>query len=599
MKPILLFARRLAPAFAALLLLPAASAQSAYLLNVATRAPVGGAAGNPIPGFVLAGQGTKQVLVRAAGPGLGAFGVTGALADPRLEFFGGTTRVAENDNWLAGDAAVMGRVGAFAFAAGSRDAALLSTLRAGDFSAPVFATDSGAGVALVEVYDTAPGTGPTLVNASTRAFVGTGDNVLIPGFVVGGTGTLRLLIRAVGPALGGFGVTGALADPTVTLYRDGRSVWTNDNWSSSDQATEIANTSSAVGAFPLTAGSRDAAMLVTVTPGAYSAVVSGVGGTTGTALVELYVVPAGTVTLKEGEWSARANLLEPNSEMSVAELEGKIYIFGGYPSTRVSVATVQVYDSVTDTWSLGTPLPVALNHTVAAPYNGKIYVIGGQTGTGGTGPFVNNVNEYDPVRKTWTARAPMPTSRGGGGAAVIDGKIYVAGGRPPRGNDFAVYDPLANSWRTLPDLPSQRNHVGAVALGGKFYVMGGRLEAGFESAMTAVVEVYDPATNQWTTRAPMLRPRGGLNAIVAHGYIHTFGGEGTDDTPTGVFPDHDVYDPARNVWIKLPPMPMPVHGVTGCSFLNGLIHLTGGGMTEGGASGGLQHQVFRPATTYR
>jgi N-acetylneuraminic acid mutarotase len=138
-----------------------------------------------------------------------------------------------------------------------------------------------------------------------------------------------------------------------------------------------------------------------------------------------------------------------------------------------------------------------------------------------------------------------------------------------------------------------------VALGGKFYVIGGRLEAGFESAMTAVVEVYDPATNQWSNRAPLPRPRGGLNAVVAHGYIHTLGGEGTDDTPTGVFPDHDVYDPSRNLWIKLPPMPMPVHGVTGASFINGLIHLTGGGVMEGGASGDTMHQVFRPATSYR
>jgi len=589
----------LLPAAAALLLAPGAAAQGAYLVNIATRAPVGGAAGTPIPGFVLAGAGSKPVLVRAAGPGLGAFGVAGTLADPRVELFGGSTRLAENDNWTTADAAVMARVGAFAFPGGSRDAALVASLRSGDHSVPVLAADSGSGVALVEVYDTAPGIGPAIVNASTRAFVGTGDNVLIPGFVVGGTGTMRLLIRAVGPALAGFGVAGALADPTITLYRDGRALWTNDNWSASEQAAELANAAAAVGAFALTAGGRDAAMLVTVSPGAYSAVVSGVGGTSGTALVELYVVPPGAVTLKEGEWSARANLLEPNSEMSVAELDGRIYIVGGYPATRVSVPTVQVYDTATDSWSLGAPLPVALNHTVSAAVNGRLYVIGGQPSAGGSGPWVNTVYEYDPARRTWSTRAPMPTARGGGAGAVIDGKIYVAGGRPPRGNDFAVYDPAANSWRTLPDLPSQRNHVGAVALGGKFYVMGGRLESGFESAMTAVVEVYDPVANQWSTRAPMPRPRGGLNAVVAHGYIHAFGGEGTNDTPTGVFPDHDVYDPARNVWIKLPPMPVPVHGVTGCSFINGLIHLTGGGMMEGGASGGVLHQVFRPATAYR
>lgn len=148
-----------------LLLLPAsvtlaADAPTAWLVNIATRAPVGGAAGTPIPGFVLAGAGTKPVLVRAAGPGLGAFGVAGTLSDPRLELFGGTARLADNDNWNAADASVMARVGAFGFATASRDAALLSTLRAGDYSAPVFAADSGTGVALVEVYDTAPAPAP-------------------------------------------------------------------------------------------------------------------------------------------------------------------------------------------------------------------------------------------------------------------------------------------------------------------------------------------------------------------------------------------------------------------------------------------------------
>ncbi len=594
-----LLRRSLLAACIAPLFMTSAAAQHAYLVNIATRAPVGGVAGGPIPGFVLAGTGLKPVLVRAAGPALNAFGVAGALADPRVELFSGSIKLAENDNWEPSASVAMAQVGAFAFTAGSRDAALLSSLQPGGYSAPVFASDSGSGVSLVEVYDGAPGVAPAIINASTRAFVGTGDSVLIPGFVVGGSGTMRLLIRAVGPTLAGFGVQGALTDPTISLYRDGRVLWTNDNWSASDQATELANTAAAVGAFNLTTGSRDAAMLVTVTPGAYSAVVSGVGGSSGTALVELYVVPNAVTTLKEGEWSARANLLEANSEMSVAELDGKIYIFGGYPATRVSVPTVQVYDSTTDAWSLGSPLPAALNHTVSAAVDGRLYVIGGQPSAGGSGPWVNSVYEYDPARRTWATRAPMPTARGGGAGGVIDGKIYVAGGRPPRGNDFAVYDPAANTWRTLPDLPSQRNHVGAVALGGKLYVMGGRLEAGFESAMTSVVEVYDPATNLWTVRAPMLRARGGLNAVVAHGYIHAFGGEGAKDTPSGVFADHDVYDPARDAWIKLPPMPMPVHGVTGCSFINGLIHLTGGGVSEGGATGGFQHQVFRPATVYR
>ena len=136
-----------------------------------------------------------------------------------------------------------------------------------------------------------------LKNISTRALVGTGDNALIPGFVISGPGSQRILLRAVGPSLAGFGVSGPIADPTLTLYRGTEVLATNDNWSSAANATEIASTGIAVGAFPLPAGSKDAAILVSLQPGAYTAVVSGVGNTTGTALVELYAVGGTPVPL--------------------------------------------------------------------------------------------------------------------------------------------------------------------------------------------------------------------------------------------------------------------------------------------------------------
>jgi hypothetical protein len=155
----------------------------------------------------------------------------------------------------------------------------------------VTSPDGASGVVLLEVYDASSATTPSLVNASARAYVGTGENVLIPGFVIGGSGTLRVLIRAVGPTLANFNVAGVLADPTITLYRDKTVLATNDNWSSGTNASAIASTATAVGAFTLSAGSKDAAVLATLPPGSYTAVVSGVGATTGTALVELYVVP--------------------------------------------------------------------------------------------------------------------------------------------------------------------------------------------------------------------------------------------------------------------------------------------------------------------
>ncbi|MFZ9837116.1 MAG: YHYH protein, partial [Opitutaceae bacterium] len=264
---------------------------TARLVNIATRAALGGAAGTPIAGFVLGGSGTKPVLVRAVGPGLASYGVTDALADPRLSLVSGGAVLAGNDNWQAGDAAAIAGAGAFALAPGSRDAALVTTLGGGAFSAPVSAADGGRGVTLLEVYDlsASPG-GLKVVNASTRAFVGTGESVLIPGFVVGGSGSLRVLLRAIGPALADFGVGDALVDPQITLYRGSTALATNDNWSSAADASVVATVAGAVGAFPLPAGGRDAALLATLAPGAYSAVVSGVGNATGTVLIELYVV---------------------------------------------------------------------------------------------------------------------------------------------------------------------------------------------------------------------------------------------------------------------------------------------------------------------
>ena len=323
-------------------------------------------------------------------------------------------------------------------------------------------------------------------------------------------------------------------------------------------------------------------------------------GTRGVVDLTLTVdgIPANVVAVaptlpSSGNWGRRGDLPEANSEMSVAGSGGAIYVFGGYPASRVTVPTVQVYDIATDSWSLTTPLPIPVNHSMAAAVNGKLYVIGGQTDANVA--YVNNVQEYDPATRAWRQRAPMPSARGGGAAAVIDGKIYVAGGRPPRGADFAVYDPAQDQWTPLPNLPTQRNHLAAAAIAGKLYVVGGRFEGGFQSAQTGAVEIYDPRTNTWTEGAPMPKSRGGINAVEARGCLHVFGGEFT----AGVHPDHDVYNPFTNSWSSAGPMPVPVHGVTGAVFADGLIYLPGGGTSQGGSSGSRIHQVYRPNVVCR
>jgi hypothetical protein len=287
-------------------------------------------------------------------------------------------------------------------------------------------------------------------------------------------------------------------------------------------------------------------------------------------------------------WSTRSYLLEANSEMSVAELDGNIYVMGGYPSSRVTVRTVQVYDSAQNRWSLTTPLPIPLNHAMPAVANGRLFIIGGQTNSSGTEAYVDTVFEYNPATTNWTAQAPMPTARSAGAAAVVGDLIYVAGGRPPRGQDFAVYNVVSNRWTTLTNMPTGRNHIAAAVIGGCIYVAGGRFDAGFGSEMTAILEVYDPVTSNWTARASMPEPRGGVNGIAVGDCFFVFGGEG----PNGVFNNNEMYVASMNRWFRLEPLPVAVHGVTGAAYLNGWLHLPGGGTQTGGSSGSTLHQVF-------
>jgi N-acetylneuraminic acid mutarotase len=311
-------------------------------------------------------------------------------------------------------------------------------------------------------------------------------------------------------------------------------------------------------------------------------------------VVEVYALDNSLTNPPPGQWGTRAPLLEANSELAFAELNGKLYLLGGYPASRVTVRTVQVYDIVSDRWELGPQLPLPNNHGMAATVNGKIYLIGGQTQADdppGTNSYVNTVYELDPTTGVWVTKAPMPTARSSGVAVVHDGKIYVAGGRVPRGADFAVYDPATNSWEVLPNLPTQRNHFTGAAINGRIHYVGGRQGNGLSPLMTTAHEVFDPQTKTWTTAAPMLRARSGMNGVMARGCFHIWGGEG----PGGMFPDHDYYDARTNTWTRIADMPFPVHGVYGSAFVEGLIWVPGGGTDIGGSNGGTQHQVYRSA----
>jgi len=260
------------------------------LINLSVRAQLDSASAPLILGFVNRGTAAKAVLIRAVGPTLALFGVPSTVADPRLELFRGTTTVAQNEDW-GGTTPLLeafARVGAFALPAGSKDAALNASVSAEGYTARALSAGGAPGSLLVEVYDADPATEASsrLINLSARHEVRSVDQPLIAGFIIRGESPKTVLVRGVGPGLAGFGVLQPLADPRLRIIADdGRVVAENDNW---DEGTSGAAAFAQAGAFPLVAGSRDAALTLTLPAGAYTAHVIGSAGTSGTALLEVY-----------------------------------------------------------------------------------------------------------------------------------------------------------------------------------------------------------------------------------------------------------------------------------------------------------------------
>lgn len=270
---------------------------SSRLINLSILTSLAAAGDTFTMGYVVGGIGTngpKPLVIRAAGPSLGALGVAGTLDDPKLELFAGEGKTGENDNWdgAATLSRAMAGVGAFAYAGPtSKDAAAAVSVTTRDNSVKVSAAGGGTGAVIAEVYDATPTASytaatPRLVNVSVLKPIGAG---LTAGFVIGGIGSKTVLIRAVGPGLAAVGVSGPVADPRLELF-DGasKSIGTNDNWGGTAPLTAAFTVA---GAFGLSPTSKDAALLTTLPPGSYTVQVSSIGTTTGVGLVEVYELP--------------------------------------------------------------------------------------------------------------------------------------------------------------------------------------------------------------------------------------------------------------------------------------------------------------------
>jgi hypothetical protein len=267
--------------------------------NISTRAFVQTGDNVVIGGFIIQGAEAKRVVIRAIGPELTKYGVPNALANPTLELHDGTgALIASNNNWVAtiiggiitSDQVAAIRASGYA-PSDPRESAMIVNLPPGNYTAIVRGVANTTGVALAEVYDLSPAPNSLLGNISTRSFVQTGDNVMIGGVIVQGTEPRRVIVRAVGPELSQYGVPNPLADPTLELHDStGALIASNDNW----QHTIIGGiiTSDQVGAIRASGHApgdpRESAIIVTLPPGNYTAIVRGVNNTTGVALVEVY-----------------------------------------------------------------------------------------------------------------------------------------------------------------------------------------------------------------------------------------------------------------------------------------------------------------------
>ena len=252
-------------------------------LNLSTRGLVASGDNVLIGGFIVSGTEPKNMVLRALGPSLSGFGLSNVLMDPVLKVYNSSgTLVATNDNWQSDPHHFVVESNGLAPARLS-ESAIARSLPPGAYTIVVRGKDPTPGIGLVELYDISPLAKPKFVNISTRGSVGTGDNILISGFIVGDVDSATVIVRALGPSLAVYGVSGVLGDPTLTIYDSkGSVIASNDNWQDNVNSSYLQKN----GLTPPNA--LESALVLHLPAGTYTAVVRGGTGATGNALIEVY-----------------------------------------------------------------------------------------------------------------------------------------------------------------------------------------------------------------------------------------------------------------------------------------------------------------------
>jgi N-acetylneuraminic acid mutarotase len=295
--------------------------------------------------------------------------------------------------------------------------------------------------------------------------------------------------------------------------------------------------------------------------------------------------PSETSHGNESYWTIGKNLSSARNELAAVELNGKIYAMGGedIAAGGGQKDTVEVYDIKRNEWNVGTvaPMPLPLDHTAAAVYNGKIYLVGG---------FLerkvptDKVFIYDPAKNEWRQGKSLPSPIGAAlNAKFIDGILYIVGGLNasdlPVNTNYA-YDPKTNTWTIKAPMPTARHHLQTAVVNGKLFAIGGRIlgdgvpseDLGTSLSNFDRNEMYDPQTDSWTTRQHMLTKRSGFTASTgSDGNIYVFGGQGLQDD----LPSVERYDPRTDSWTYDKSMPTRRYGLNSVGF-DDTIYVLGG-----------------------
>jgi N-acetylneuraminic acid mutarotase len=308
------------------------------------------------------------------------------------------------------------------------------------------------------------------------------------------------------------------------------------------------------------------------------------------------------------DWERRADMPETRTEVSVTTDGQRIYVAGGFaPAGGQNAAAPRamlVYDPGTDSWAASDSIPEGVNHAGLVHLDGKLYLVGGFREN--TFDPTGAVRIYDLASRAWTEGAPMPTPRGALAVVVLNGRIHAIGGNAANAGSLdhsehgvasdassvgthEVYDPASNRWTRRAPLPTPRNHLGAAVVEGKIHVVGGRV--GNDFTMTPH-EVYDTTGDAWTTAPALPTGRSGIAVVEHGGQLYVFGGE-TFGAVQKTFNEAERFDPRTNSWAAMSAMPTARHGL-GAAAVGAAIYVISGGPSPGFAFSGT-NEALTPA----